>query len=147
MKRALGIDFGERRIGLAVSDPGGTWALPSTTLERTTDRRAIYQIVDLARQEKAAVLILGESRGLDGKDDEAAVRVRRFGAKLERAAQLPVGWVDETLTTVEATVRLREAGLDSREHAARRDAVAAQIILQEALDSGLVARLVEKGAS
>ena len=142
--RALGIDFGERRIGIAVSDPEGKWALPLTTLERDTDRRAVYRIVDIARQEEVGVLILGESRGLDGTDHAAAERVRRFGAKLHKAARLPVGWVDESLTTVEAAERLDAAGLDAREHARRRDAVAAQILLQEALDSGLVARLARE---
>ena len=92
--RALGIDFGERRIGLAVSDPDGKWALPLTTLVRETDRRAVYQIKEIALRENVDVLILGESRGIDGTDDEAADRVRRFGAKLHKASKLPVGWID-----------------------------------------------------
>lgn len=130
--RALGIDFGEKRIGLAVSDPEGRWALPLATLGRRTDRRAAYQIAELARREEIGLLVLGEPRGLDGEPGPAAERVRRFGARLARATGLPLYWVDETLTTVEAGQRLRP-GADVTAH---RDAVAAQIILQEALDAG-----------
>ncbi len=128
--RALGIDFGERRIGLAISDPEGRYALPKGTLERQTDRRAVYAIAELARREEVEVLVLGEPRAPDGSEHEAGERIRRFGAKLERAARLPVVFVDETLTTVAAAERLGAAGHD----AGRRDAVAAQILLQEALD-------------
>lgn len=139
--RALGIDFGEQRIGLAVSDPDGRWALPLTTLERRTDRRAAYAIADIARREGVGVLVLGEPGG------KAALRVRRFGDRLRRAARLPLVTVDESSTTSEAAARLAEAGMDearfSPERDARRDAVAAQIILQEALDRGLAAAAVE----
>ena len=137
--RVLGIDFGERRIGLAISDPSARFALPLTTLERETDRRAAYRIADIARRESVELLILGEPLGLeDGAVGAAAERVRRFGKRLERAARLPVRRIDEALTTVEAAARLDAAGLDdARRHPERRDAVAAQILLQEALDRGL----------
>ncbi len=132
--RALGIDFGEKRIGLAVSDAEGRWAIPLATIERSTDRRAAYRIVDLAKEECVDILVLGEPLGLDGSTTEATKRIRRFGDRLTKASGLPIRWVDEALTTVEATHRLREAHLDDRKQQGRRDAVAAQILLQEALD-------------
>lgn len=132
--RALGIDFGERRIGLALSDADGRWALPWQVVERSTDRRAIYRIADLARQEGISVLVIGEPRGLDGTAGPRVERVRRFGERLARVTGLPLRWVDETLTTVEARDRLRAAGRGERQ---QRDAVAAQILLQEALDRGM----------
>ncbi len=132
--RALGIDFGEKRIGLALSDAGGRWAMPFTTIERQTDRRAAHQIADLARREGVELLVLGEPLEPGGVAGEVALRVRRFGQRLSRVAGLPIVWVDETLTTVEATRRLRDAGLDRPGERHRRDAVAAQILLQEALD-------------
>lgn len=135
--RALGIDFGEKRIGLAVSDADGRWALPLTTIERRTDRRAIYRIAELAAAEKAEVLVLGEPLKHDGTAGEAVRRVRRFGERLGRVSGLPVHWINEALTTVEATQRLREAGLDRAEDNGRRDSIAAQILLQEALDQGV----------
>lgn len=149
--RALGIDFGEKRIGLAVSDPDGRWALPLAALERGTDRRAAYAIADIARREGAGVLVLGEPLGDGGEAGEAALRVRRFGERLRRAARLPLVTVGEASTTCEAAARLAEAGMDeavfSPRRDARRDAVAAQLILQEALDRGLVAAAETRGES
>ena len=78
--------------------------------------------------------MLGEPVGLDGTRGEAAERVRRFGKKLETATKLPVELIEEALTSVEADERLREAGVDTRKDRARIDAVAAQILLQDALD-------------
>ena len=135
--RALGIDFGERRIGLALSDPEGRLAVPFGIIERQTDRRAVYQIVELTRREEVQVLVVGEPLDLEGRASEATERVRRFGRKLERATGLPICWVDEALTTVAAGERLAEIGSDDHGKAGRRDAVAAQILLQEALERGL----------
>ena len=132
--RALGIDFGERRIGLALSDPEGRLATPWGVVVRETDRRAVHRIASLARDEAVARLVVGEPHDLEGRTGEAAERVRRFGGKLERVTGLPITYVDEALTTVEATARLTEAGLDRRDDPERRDAVAAQILLQELLD-------------
>jgi putative Holliday junction resolvase len=116
--------------------------LPLTTLERSTDRRAAYAIAEIARREGASALVLGEPLGGDGEAGEAAGRVRRFGQRLRRAARLPLFLVNETLTTVAAAERLRETGRDeprySPQRDARRDAVAAQILLQEALDRGVL---------
>jgi putative Holliday junction resolvase len=134
--RALGIDFGERRIGLAISDPEGRLAVPLTTLERRSDRVAVAQIAEIARREGVERLVLGEPVGLDGERGEAAERVRRFGVKLAAAARLPLEMVGEALTTVEAAERLREAGVDLRREPGRLDAMAAQILLQESLDRG-----------
>lgn len=132
--RYLGIDFGESRIGLAVSDPEGRFALPLTTLKRQNDRAAAREIAEIARAEGVERLVLGEPVGLDGARGEAAERVRRFGKKLEAAAKLPVELIEEALTSVAADERLREAGVDTRKDRARIDAVAAQILLQDALD-------------
>lgn len=130
----LGIDFGERRIGLAISDPEGRWAMPLATLERTTDRRAAYEIAALVRREHVAALVMGEPRHPEtGAPQAAAERIRRFGAKLERITGLSVVFRDETLTTVEASARLAAAGVGGGEI----DAHAAQVILQEALEAEL----------
>lgn len=133
---ALGVDFGERRIGVAVS--AGAVAVPLETLQRRTDRAAVGALAALAREHGCAVLVVGEPLGLDGRRGEAAERARRFGAKLAMRCALPVVYVDEALTSVEAERRLAAAGVDPRRHPERIDAVAAQILLQEALDRGLV---------
>jgi len=134
--RSLGIDFGERRIGLAISDPEGRLAVPLTTLERRNDRAAVREIAEIARREGVGRLVLGEPVGLDGQRGEAAERVRRFGDRLAGITGLPVRLINESLTTVEAQERLRTAGVDTRREPERIDAVATQILLQEALDSG-----------
>lgn len=133
--RSLGIDFGEKRIGLAISDPEGRLAVPLTTLVRRNDRSAIREIEEIARREGIGRLVLGEPIGLDGQRGEAAERVRRFGNRLAGITGLPVRLINESLTTVEAQERLRAAGIDPRREPERIDAVAAQILLQEALDS------------
>ena len=134
--RSLGIDFGEKRIGLAISDPGGRFALPLATLERRNDRSALRQIAEIAREQGVGQLVLGEPVGLDGQRGANADRVRRFGSRLAELTGLPLELVNEALTTVEAHERLREAGVDPRKEPARIDALAAQILLQEALDRG-----------
>ncbi len=130
----LGIDFGERRIGVAVSDPAGRMALPLTTIERKNDRQARRALGRLAREHDAATLVLGEPRRLDGSAGDAAERVRAFGQRLATDTGLPIELVNEALTSVEAEERLRAAGVDPRRNRERVDAVAAQILLQEYLD-------------
>ncbi len=132
--RCLGIDFGERRIGLAISDPEGRLAVPLATLERSSDRRAIGRIAEIARREGVGRLVLGEPRNLDGSPGPAAERARRFGERLAATTGLALELVDETLTTREAAARLRAAGIDPERHPGRLDQTAAQILLQEALD-------------
>lgn len=131
----MGIDFGERRIGVALSDDAGRVAVPWGVVERDTDRRAVYRLADLARREGVAFLVLGEPRHPEtGEAQESTDRVQRFGRKLEKATKLPLAFVEETLTTVEAAERLDAAGLDRRDRPERRDAVAAQIVLQQYLE-------------
>lgn len=141
--RALGIDFGEARIGLALTDPAGRMALPLATLERTTDRIAVGRIRDLARRERVEVLVLGDPVRLDGSPGDLSARVRRFAAKLRKATKLPVHLVPETLTSVEAERRLAAAGAAvGRDDKERLDAVAAQILLEDFL-AGAGTRLTE----
>ena len=128
----MGIDFGEKRIGLAISE--GTLAVPLTTLARRDDRSALQEIAAIAAREGVGRLVVGEPRKLDGTAGSGAVRARRFGERLAELTGLPLELVDEALTSVEAAARLRAAGVDPRRHPERLDAVAAQILLQEALD-------------
>lgn len=132
--RFLGIDFGERRIGVAVSDAEATLATPLVTLNRKDDASAIRQLMRIVSEEGIEALVVGDPRRLDGSRGDASDRVAGFAAKLARTAELPFELVDEVLTSVEAGERLRAAGVNTRRHPERIDAVAAQIILQEALD-------------
>lgn len=131
--RGLGVDFGERRIGLALSDPEGRYALPLETFERETDRRAAYRIASIVDREKIGLLVMGAPRYPDGSPSPNLERIERFGKRLTKITGLPIRWVEETLTTVEARARLQ--GRDRSRQRGRRDMVAAQILLQEALDA------------
>lgn len=133
--RGLGIDFGERRIGLALSDPAGRLALPSRTLERRSDAAVLDELAGIAREESIGWIAMGEPlRPADGAPTERSRRVRAFAAKLGARTGLPIVFVDEALTSTEAEARLAEAGVPPARRAERRDAVAAQIVLEEALE-------------
>lgn len=132
--RILGIDFGDRRIGLAISDEEARLALPLTTLQRRDDRSAIRQILEIARREGVGGLVIGDPVGLDGTRGPAAARVERFAARLEEASGMTCRRIPETLTSREAESRLAAAGVARRRWPERIDQVAAQILLQEALD-------------
>ncbi len=136
MARVLGIDYGERRIGLAISDEEGRVAVPHSTLERKSDAAAARAIAELAWREGVGALVVGEPVNLDGTRGPAAARARAFAARLEAETSLPCRLINESLTTREAAHRLREAGVDPRREPRRLDALAAQILLQEALDRG-----------
>jgi len=131
--RVLAIDFGEARIGLAISDPAGKQAVPLTTLHRTSDQDAIGQIGDIVAQEDVERLVIGDPRNMDGTVGDSAIRVRSFRRKILAQIPLPCDLVDESLTSVEALERLRDAGLDPRRHPEKVDAVAAQILLEQFL--------------
>ncbi len=132
--RLLGVDYGSKRVGLAISDPEGRFALPLGVVARKDDRGVARRISEIVRREGVAGLVVGEPRRLDGTRGEAAERAARFARRLEAATGLPVELVDESLTSVEAERRLGAAGIEAGPKSGRVDAVAAQILLQEALD-------------
>lgn len=132
--RFLGIDIGEKRVGVAEGDSQVGFALPHSTLRRTSDRQVIAEIKALAIESGTDVLVVGEPRRLDGSVGPAAESARAFARKLGKACALPIRTVNEALTSVEAERRLRAAGVDPRKHPERIDATAAQILLQEEMD-------------
>jgi putative Holliday junction resolvase len=134
MKRILGIDFGEKRIGLAVSDAEGQFAVPLETVKRSSDIQAIRQIIGIALRRQVECFVVGEPLNLDGSRGPASDRVSSFARKLAAESGLPIEMTDETLTSVEAEERLREAGIDPRRHPEKVDATAAQILLQQYLN-------------
>lgn len=129
----MAIDFGEKRIGLAISDAAGRYAIPWKTLQRRNDAQVIGELAALAQEESVEMVVIGEPRNLDGSASDQTRRVAGFSKKLGRAIELPIESVDEGLTTLEAESRLREAGLSPRKLRDRIDALAAQIILEDVL--------------
>ena len=131
--RILGIDFGEKRVGVALADGEGGHCLPLTTLDRRSDSQVIEVLLTLVTEHDVAELVVGEPRNVDGTRGPAARRARSFARKLARRSELEVTLVDEALSTVEATERLRDAGLSGAALRRRVDAVAAQVLLEDAL--------------
>lgn len=140
--RTLGIDLGERRIGLALSDPTGTLATPLETLAPAggEDARvaAVAGVVGrLAREEDGlAAVVVGWPVSLDGSPHAQTARVAAFVAALRRRVALPVRLQDERLSSREAESRLALREKDWRRRRRRLDAAAAAVILQEYLDAG-----------
>lgn len=128
MPRILAVDFGEKRIGLATSDPAGVLATPRRTLARKDDAAAIAEILSFCAEEEVEAILLGIPRSPGGKESSFAARVRSFAAKLARSTQLPIRFHEETLTSDEALRRLPPGA--SKEAA---DRMAAAVLLEDYL--------------
>lgn len=137
-RRTLGLDYGTRRIGLALSDPTGTLATPLATLTRRAGRRPpMARILELARGHRVGRFVVGLPLDPDGGENSWTTEVRDFGRRLEDRSGLPVHFIDEEYSTAEAEARIRSIGLTGKrkQDKARIDAAAAAIILQDWLDS------------
>jgi putative Holliday junction resolvase len=132
----LGVDYGSVRIGLAISDPERRLASPLAVYERRGRERDAEYFRALATVEEVAALIVGLPVHLDGREGQKAAEARAFGAWLAETTGLPVFFWDERFSTVEAESALWQAGLTHKKRKARRDRVAAQILLQAYLDAG-----------
>jgi putative Holliday junction resolvase len=133
--RVLGLDLGDRRIGVALSDDTGTLASGLPTVTRVGPKKDLARIMDLVRAHGVSEVVVGLPLNMDGSAGPAAEKARAFVAELARRAGVPVALQDERLTTVEAEERLREAGVRREDWPKRVDQAAAVIILQEYLDA------------
>ena len=132
--RILGIDYGEARTGLSVSDATGLLAgSPSVIHEWNLDKLKA-KLVDFIQKEKIEEIVLGCPKNMDNSEGERAQKSRELGAYLEETAGVPVIMWDERRTTVEAHAILRENGKKTKKHKKNVDAVAASLILQGYLD-------------
>lgn len=130
--RILGLDPGEHRIGVAVSDPTGTIASPHGFVP--ADRDSVAGVLDVAAELGASLLVVGLPLALDGSEGPSAMRSRNLGAALEEAG-LEVEYWDERFTTKIAESALLEGGMRRKERKTTRDQVAAAIMLQGFLDA------------
>jgi putative Holliday junction resolvase len=131
----MGLDIGEKRIGVALSDSLGIIASALAVIERKTDDAAIKQIIELTRQNEVERIVVGLPRSLDGSLGKQAQAVQAFVELLKTRTGLPVISWDERLSTVAAERTLLEAGTRRHKRKKHRDAVAAAFILQGYLDS------------
>jgi len=133
--RYLGLDVGNRRIGVAVSDELGLTAQPVLTLERKSNQREdLRSLARLCRRFGVAGIVVGNPLHLDGGASPQAIKIQTFAAKLGELTGLPIALRDERLTSHEAHSLLYEAGRKRQDHKLVVDQVAAVMILQGFLD-------------
>ncbi len=133
--RIMAIDYGDRRIGLAVSDALGLLCGEAWTLEEWDMERASRRISAEARARGAERLVLGLPKNMDGSEGPRAEKSRAFQALLEKDSGLPVILWDERRSSVEAHAILRANGKKEKKHRKTVDAVAASLILEGYLGS------------
>jgi putative holliday junction resolvase len=136
MARAVGLDLGARRIGVALCDSAGTLATPYEVVQRSGDRQRDHRrIAELVAEAEAEVVVVGLPLSLDGSVGPAAAGVQAEVAELREHLGVPVEVWDERLSTVEAGRRLQSAGVPGRKRRHVIDQVAATVILQSWLDA------------
>lgn len=138
MSRVLGLDYGERRIGVAISDPSRTIAQPLPTIRRRRGQRPPYaKIMETVVEWDVQRIVVGLPVEMSGAEERSAEVARRFGEGLQRRAGLPVEYWDERLSSVRAQRELAQLDLPAaaRREKERVDAMAATLILQSYLDA------------
>jgi len=133
--RILALDVGEKRIGIAVSDPTGTLASPVGFLERTSLEEEATAIAELVRRLEVEKIVIGNPLSLKGTRGPQAQEVERYAEALAARLEVPIVLWDERFSTVRAERLTREAGHKGRKRRARIDAAAAAIILQDYLEA------------
>ncbi|MBL7139635.1 MAG: Holliday junction resolvase RuvX [Planctomycetes bacterium] len=133
--RVLGLDLGERRVGVAVSDPGGTIASPLLEFKPRGRSEIVETVRRLVAEHDAGRVVVGLPLLEDGSRGEQARRAEGVAEALREALDVPVETWDERHSTVEADRLLRETGRPRRKRRGRRDRAAAAVILQSYLDA------------
>ena len=132
--RFLCLDLGDRRIGLAISDAGGTLATPLGYIQRTRLQVDIQRVLDHAREREADAIVAGLPISLNGSIGPQARLVEGFIEALREKTELTVDTMDERYSTAEAERLLRQAGRQPSRNKGELDAAAAAVILQAYLD-------------
>ena len=133
--RALGIDFGLKRVGVAVSDPTGTLASPYKTIVRTTRDKLFDELLDIIDREAVETVVVGLPLALSGEETLTTRQARNFAESLARRIEQPVHLMDERLSSAEAEHELNDADLRGAKRKTALDSQAAVVILRSWLDS------------
>jgi putative Holliday junction resolvase len=132
--RILGLDYGSRRIGTAVSDPLGITAQPLVAIQRKGESRDIETIGELVREYSVRSVLIGLPLHLSGDEGTQAKQARKFGKRIAERLGIPVETWDERMTTAQAEHHLIESGVRRKKRKEIRDSLSAVILLQSALD-------------
>jgi putative Holliday junction resolvase len=131
--RRIAFDYGDVRIGVAVSDPDSILSSPLTTL-KATDKSLLKQISEILADIEPVAIYVGRPALLSGNDGSATEKATEFGAVLSTITQVPIEMVDERMSTVSAARNLRDAGRNAKDSKAAIDMAAAVAILDFALE-------------
>lgn len=131
----LGLDVGSKRIGVAGCDGTGLIATGLTTIERTSFAQDVQELQELVQQRQAQLLVVGMPYSMNGTVGFQARQVKKVAERLAKALQLPVEYVDERLTSLEAEALLKAEKRSPSRHKSLIDRKAAAIILQQWLDA------------
>ncbi|WP_458400769.1 Holliday junction resolvase RuvX [Mailhella sp.] len=130
----LAIDYGTKRVGIAVSDMDGHFAFPRCTLKRETKAAFWEEFLALLEKEQPDAIVLGLPLHVDGAECTATRQVRNFAESLKRRSALPIYWINEVLTSNDAEQRLYEQGLGFAKVKEIVDQHAAAVILESFLE-------------
>ncbi len=130
--RRVAFDYGDVRIGVAISDPDSILASPLTTLS-SGDPKLFAQISELIAEHEPVALYVGEPLNLSGQSSASAQKALAFAEKLRSEFKLPVTMIDERLSTVAATSAMRQSGVNAKEARSNIDMAAAVAILEQGL--------------
>jgi len=133
--RILAVDHGEKRIGLALTDPTGTLVSPLNVIKHISRLLDAAQVAELASQHEAGLIIIGQSFDEDGNPNLAGRRAAKFAEALKEQTHIPVELVDESFSTQDARATVIEIGISRKKRAGHHDALAAVMILRSYLES------------
>ena len=136
MTRVLGIDFGTRRVGAAVSDPRRLIATPLEVYQRRDPIQDARHYRALVAEHDVDLVVIGLPLHTSGGESESSRLARAWGQWLAKTTELPVRFHDERYSTVDADDAMRSAGMKWKDRQARKDMLAARILLQSFLDAG-----------
>ena len=126
----IAFDIGDKRIGVAVSDPFGEFALPLETYHRKNFKKDVEYLVNLAKQRYADVIVCGLPLNFDGSESEQTLKTKSFVEEMKKSTQIPIVFEDERFTTMQARRVLLEADMRRDDRKSVIDKVAASYILE-----------------
>ncbi|MBS3813193.1 Holliday junction resolvase RuvX [Candidatus Bipolaricaulota bacterium] len=132
--KVMGLDWGSKRIGVAISDPGRSIAASSFTYNRKNSEEDLSYLRRLVRDKEITLIVVGMPITMAGEEGEVAEQVREFIGRLTEEVDVPVDVIDERLTSAEAERVLLSSDVSRRKRKEHRDKLAATLILQRYLD-------------
>ena len=133
--RILAVDHGEKRIGLALSDPTATIASPLTVIKHVSRLMDAAQVANLASENETGLIIIGQSFDEEGNPNLAGRRAAKFAEALKEQTNLPIELVDESFSTQDARATVIEMGFSRKKRAGHHDSLAAVMILRSYIET------------